>query len=95
MGLSAALILSHICINDRFRNYWHLWHVIGIRSAYFHGAGEGRTEHHGQPHFSTVNYTKFLFWIIENQSAVIALIYIHIYRRIIIYYSAIPLYNAI
>ena len=45
--------------------------------------------------FITLNYTKSLFWIIVNQSAVIALIYIHIYRRIIIYYRAIPLYNAI
>lgn len=46
--------------------------------------GEGRTEADGLQHFSPLNYTKLLFWIIANQSAVIAFLYI-LYTTTILY----------
>lgn len=55
--------------------------IYGSFSAYFRIMGEGQTEHHRQTHFITLNYTKFLFWIISNS----------IYSCSTYYYIYIPL----
>lgn len=60
--------------------------------------GEGRTEADRLPHFSTMNYTKFLFWIIAKSICNYRPCY-YIYTPStiygIIYYSAIPLYTMV
>ena len=67
-----------LILNKRpFFPFWEYLVIIDVILAHGHIIGAARSKRHGQSHFITMNYTKLLFWIIANQSAVIAAIIIY------------------